>query len=483
MEAVAEITPTPTAWRNPFPSDDPRSMLLEYQHRFFTDPARFKIGLWTRQGGKDFTTEGEAVADCFQRPKTEWMVAAPSERQALDSLDKGKEWAEAFDLAISDYQERREGSSSETLLKSAEIIFANGSRLRAVPGKPDTVRGRSANLLLTEFDFFEDSNATWRAILPSITNPLRGGQKRVRIITTPNGIGGACHKIWTKDEANSRVKWSRHKVTIEDAVRMGLPVDIEELREMFDDADGWAQEFMCEFLDTASVLLPYELIASCESFEASTAIEPDFWQTRGAFPIDLGIDFGRRRNLTVSWALEKISSALSVTKEVLELANMPTPQQVDILRPRIRKARRVCLDYTGPGIGLGDYLVQEHGEWKPEQHKFGKIELCTFSNTLKCEIFPKLRMIFERHGILVPVSVVVREDLHSMNRVVTASGNITYKAPNTPDGHADRCTAAALAVRAGSFAAAPFDFEPMGRDDYAASRTGDEAETEARFAL
>lgn len=438
----------PTDWRNPFSKDDPRSTLLEYQYRFFADPARFKIGLWTRQGGKDFTTEGEAVTDCFKRPKTEWMVAAPSERQALDSLDKGKEWAAAYDLKIDDYQERREGSSSETLLKSAEVIFSNGSRLRAVPGKPDTVRGRSANILLTEFDFFEDSNATWRAILPSITNPLRGGEKRVLIVTTPNGIGGACHKIWTKDEGSSRVKWSRHKVTIEDAVRMGLPVDIEELREMFDDPDGWAQEFMCEFLDTATVLLPYELIAQCESFEATTAVDPQFWQTRSQFPVDLGIDFGRRKNLTVCWAGEKLSAALSVTREVLELANMPTPRQVEILRPRIQKSRRVCLDYTGPGIGLGDYLVAEFGEWKPEQHKFGKIELCTFSNTLKNEIFPKLRMSFERKSVLVPISVIIREDLHSVNRVVTSAGNITYRAPQTSDGHADRCTAAALYVRA-----------------------------------
>lgn len=439
------------AWQNPYPKDDPRSLALQYQHAYWTDTSRFKIGLWSRQAGKDWTSEGEAVEDCFKRPKTEWMVAAPSERQALDSLDKAKEWARAFDLQVADYQERREGTNSETLLKSAEIIFSNSSRIRAVPGKPDTVRGRSANVLLTEFDFFEDSNATWRAILPSITNKLRGGEKKIRIITTPNGIGGACYKIWTKDDSKAVVKWSRHKVTIEDAVRMGLPVDIAELREIFDDPDGWAQEFMCEFLDTASVLLGYELIAACESWEASATCDPAFWESRGGFPVDLGIDFGRKKDLTVCWALESITESMRVTREVLELAKMPTPQQVEILRPRIRKARRVCLDYTGPGIGLGDYLVQEHGEWNPEKHQLGKIELCTFTNTLKNEIFPKLRMAFEKRSILVPVSVVIREDLHSVNRIVTAQGNVAYRAPHTADGHADRATGAALAIRAASY--------------------------------
>jgi hypothetical protein len=82
----------------------------------------------------------------------------------------------------------------------------------------------------------------------------------------------------------------------------------------------------------------------------------------------------------------------------------PTPEQVERLRPRLRKVRRVCLDYTGPGVGLGDYLAKEFGEYDPARHKFGKIELCHFSNTLKLEIFSKLRMAFEKRGLRVPVS-------------------------------------------------------------------------------
>ena len=164
--------------------------------------------------------------------------------------------------------------------------------------------------------------------------------------------------------------------------------------------------------------------------------------------MDLGIDFGRKRDLTVCWAAEKISD-LQVTKEVLCLARMPTPDQIDVLRPRIRKARRACLDYTGPGIGMGDYLVKEFGEWNPTQHKYGKIELITMSNTTKVELFGKLRMAYEKRNWRTPVSQVIREDLHSIYRCVTANGNITYRAPHTEDGHSDRGTAQALCTRAG----------------------------------
>src|SRR5580698_1597408 len=82
------------------------------------------------------------------------------------------------------------------------------------------------------------------------------------------------------------------------------------------------------------------------------------------------------------------------------------------------------------------------------QDQFGKIELCTFTNILKVEIFSKLKMIFEQRRTPIPVSRVVREDLHSVQRMTSNSGTVTYRAPHSEDGHADRCTAKALAQRA-----------------------------------
>jgi len=241
--------------------------------------------------------------------------------------------------------------------------------------------------------------------------------------------------------------WSCHFVNIYDAVWAGLPVQTGQLKAALDDPEGWAQEFECQFLDVQAVLLPYELITSCESLEATAAVLPDFWQTVPPFPIFMGIDFGRRHDLTVAWSLAQLGDVRQ-SVEVLEMERTSTPDQVERLRPRLRQARRVCLDYTGPGIGLGDYLAAEFGEWNPAQHKFGKIELCNFSNALKLEIFSKLRMAFEKRALRVPVSRLIREDLHSVNRVSSPAGQISYRAPQSADGHADRCAALALALRA-----------------------------------
>jgi phage FluMu gp28-like protein len=444
-----------SGWENPYPASDPRSVYFEYQFAAHHDRSRAKIQIQSRQTGKDFTMTGEAVEDCLEHV-TEWMLAAPSERQALDSLDQGKLWADAWEFHIKEIFEEREGNTSLHLLKSAEILFENGSRFRAVPGKPDTVRGRSANAILTEFDFFEKPAETWKAILPSITNPLRGGEKKVRIGTTPNGTGSAAHKIFTKDDSKDKLKWSRHLVTIYHAVLMGLPVDVQQIRELMDDPDGFAQEFLCQFLDTTNVLLPYELIALAESAEATECWSLD--DARHAGATFLGIDFGRTNDPTVCWTLQRVGDILW-TREVLVLDKVSTPDQFQILDDRIRASTRVSFDYTGPGIGLGDIMVRNHREWKPGEHKMGKVELCTFTAGFKRQIFPKLRQAFTAPTKLrIPISTVIREDLHEMKQVIS-NGEYNYWAARTKAGHSDRCTALALAVRAAGDANA-FYFPP-----------------------
>ena len=441
--------------QRPAPKDaSPRALYLPYQRAWANDRARFKIGLWARQTGKDFSCAGEGVTDCCQAEQrgqtTTYLLAAPSERQSLESFEQWKLWAASYKLAIADYIEEHENlRNSESLIKSATITFPHGSRVIAVPGRPDTVRGFSANVVATEFAFFEDPDATWRALVPSITNPLRGGLKKVRLISTPNGLGNKFQDLWSHNYQTPGAQWSCHKITITDAVAQGLPVDLDELRAAFNDPDGWAQEYdPLEFLDLASVLLPYDLIATIENPNATAPAPVDFWAPRAPRPLYLGIDFGRSHDLTVCWTLEDLAGAFALTREVLELNKLPTPTQVELLRPRLAAARRACLDYTGPGVGLGDYLVREFGEYNADAHKFGKLELCTFTNQLKQDIFPKLRMAAEARKLGIPIARAIREDLHSMSRVTTPSGNITYKAPHTDDGHADRCTALALAWRA-----------------------------------
>lgn len=441
--------------------NSPITLLLPYQRRWVNDAAKFKIGVQSRQTGKSFSTACEAVRDCLRDGGTKWVCLSAGERQALEWLEKCREWAEAYGGKMEEYAQERE--LGEALLKQAEIRFANGSRIIALPANPSTARGYSANVVLDEFAYHEDPDAIWTAMFPSLTNPLAGtfkarvqqltaGKKaddirrdmKIRVVSTFNGRDNKFFELWEKREANG---YSGHRVTIHDAIRDGLPVDVEKLRAGLDDSDAWAQEYECDPRDTSAVLLPYALIAQAESAEASEVADEAFWQMRGGNPVYCGIDFGRSNDPTVCWTLER-SGGVFWTREVLVLRNTETPEQVDILRRRLQRATRVALDCTGPGVGLGDYLKREFGQWHPAQHSYGRLELCTFSVALKREMFPLLRRQFTTPAQLrIPISRTVREDLHAMQQVVT-NGEYNYWAPRTREGHSDRCTALALAIRA-----------------------------------
>ena len=422
----------------------PLSILLPHQTNWVNDDARFKIGLWARQTGKSFACAAEAVRECLRQPKTVWIILSAGERQALEFMRKCRQWAEAFQLAVADYQELR--ASAEAAMKSAEIVFANGSRIVALPANPDTARGYSGNVVLDEFAFHDRPDDIWRAIYPTITNPF-GGQKKLRIVSTPNGRANKFYDLWTKNE-----NYSRHKITIHDAIAAGLKVNLEELRAGVDDPEGWAQEYECEFIDAAAVLLPYDLLAPCESAEAVEQSAVSDQQSA----VYLGIDIGRKHDLTVIWTLQRIGDVLW-TRGVRVLEKMPFREQLEIISRAALPAKRVAIDATGIGAMLAEELQRQHGEYKVEQ--------CQFTADLKQEIFTGLRRQFEDKLIRIPVSRAIREDLHGLQKVTSANGNIRYVAPHNDDGHCDRATAIALAVRAAGTATANYAAILIGGED------------------
>ena len=403
-----------------------REILLPYQLRWVEDQSRFKIGMWSRQTGKSFGTACEAVTDCAAQPKGNsdlWVVLSAGERQALEWMEKAKKWAEAVKATVDGYDEIR--NSADALLSRAEIRFANGARILAIPANPDTARGYSANLVLDEFAIHERPFDIWAAIYPSITNPLNG-EKRLRIVSTPKGRGNKFADLWEHND-----KYSKHKVTIEDAVRMGLPIDLDELKAGVDDPDIWAQEYMCEFIDNTSVLLPYEMIGKCES----ESIKDD-----GGAPLFIGMDIGRSKDLSVVVTAAKLGDVLAVV-DVTELRKMPFNDQLEILLSKgsQRRVQHVCIDSTGIGAMLAEEARRKGGM---------KFEGVPFTVASKGEMYGAMRRRFEERSIRIPVSRDFREDLHAVQRVVSTGGNVTYSAPRNADGHSDRAAALALCVKA-----------------------------------
>ncbi|MGH8017924.1 MAG: hypothetical protein ACREIA_06485, partial [Opitutaceae bacterium] len=77
-----------------------------------------------------------------------------------------------------------------------------------------------------------------------------------------------------------------------------------------------------------------------------------------------------------------------------------------------------------------------------------KLESVTFTNERKRELFSRAKKAFQANGVRIPRDARIRDDLASMQRVVTPQGVVRYVAARTRDGHADRATALALAIHA-----------------------------------
>ena len=91
-----------------FIRENPLHLLLPYQIDWAYDPSRWKFGLMARQVGKDHASAEEGIRDCLlfeaDKKKTTWLIAAPSERQSLESLAKWKEWAAQYQLEVDEYR-------------------------------------------------------------------------------------------------------------------------------------------------------------------------------------------------------------------------------------------------------------------------------------------------------------------------------------------------------------------------------------------
>ena len=412
---------------------------LSYQREFISDGSRFKVWLASRQVGKSWAAALEAVIDCYKRSGTHWVILSAGERQALEFMEKVKQHARAIGLAVSGFTDETAGG---TTYKSAEVRFGNGSRITALPANPDTARGYSANIILDEFALHQDAEAIWRAVYPSITNPLRG-ELKVRVLSTPNGLGNKFHQIWNESQQPGS-EWSAHRTTVYDAISAGLDLDVELLRRGAGDAATWEQEYECVFLDSGGVLFPYGVITRAESPRASMVFEV----AEGA--LFCGIDIGTAHDATVAVTLRRVEGRY-VVAEVLRVVATDLHEQEGMLRPRIARAAVTCFDQSGIGRQMSGAFAARFG---------GKFRPVDFTAKWKHEAFPALVRALSDGLCLIPADRDLREDLHAW--VVTpGQPHPRYSAPRTAMGHSDFTSALALAWHAATARPAPPNFRAL----------------------
>lgn len=431
-----------------------------YQRAWLSDTSRFKIGMFSRQTGKTFTTCGELVDDCIQAEiagrRARWVILSRGERQAKEAMTEAvKPLTKAFYAAYNhllkakpepiysegEFRAPQGPGQADAVYKALEVTFPSGSRITALPANPDTARGFSANVLLDEFAFHKDSRAIWGALFPVVS---KGGLK-LRVISTPNGKGNKFYELMSGHDAI----WSRHQVDIYEAVAQGCPRNIDELRAGMADPDLWAQEYELQWMDEASAWLSYDLIGSIEDAGAG---DPGGYL---GGPCYVGVDIAARADMFVIVVLEQVGDVLW-TREVIAERRISFAEQDRLLDGVMRRYRvvRCAMDQTGMGEKPVEDAKRRHGE--------ARVEGVIFSAARKLDLATHLKQGAEDRTVRIPAGdPVLRADLHSVKAETGITGARRLVADRDATGHADRFWALALAAASAATEYQPFAYAPV----------------------
>ncbi len=434
--------------------DNPDAIFLSFQNKWILDESRLKLMEKGRQIGLSWST-AYALCERMARVKArndQW-VSSRDDLQARLLIEDCKMWSGILSLAADDLGEVVIDAKDKS---TAYVLqFANGKRLHSMSSNPDAQAGKRGGRVLDEFALHKDPRKLWSIAYPGIT---WGGS--LEVISTHRGSHNFFNQLIREARDNGNPKGiSLHRVTLEDALNQGflfklqqmLPADAEQqamdeaayfdfVRNGCADEESFQQEYMCNPADDDAAFLEYDLIASAEY---AAGVD---WQRFEGGRIFVGIDIGRKKDLTVVWVFEELGDVL-YTRQILCLQNMTKSEQEKEIYPILARCNRACIDATGLGIGWAD----------DAQDKFGstRVEAVTFTPRVKEELAYPLRGAFEDRKIRIPYDPKVRADLRAVTKQTTAAGNIRFTAERTPDGHSDRFWACALGKHAAGRALGP----------------------------
>ena len=459
------------------------SPLLPYQRRWVNDESPMKLGDKSRRTGWTWCEAFDAVSRRFRgtQPRMlDYWFASADESAAYEFMEYCRFFAKDLFGKIADVA--TEELEAPELRKGYVTAFVcrcpNGKRITAMSSNPTRFRSKGGDVRVDEAAFHRDPEAMHDAANPATT---WGGTYATW--STPNGEGTLLNKFIQRCrkvlmalglnpdepqnvpfsvirakamELNLTPVFSYHRVTILDAVAQGLLDKInartggtQTVEEFLADCraksrseEGYLQEYMCVASADAFAWLTYPLIESCEHQDVVQPDEPLRGYTGG--PCYAGVDVGRTQDLTFAPICEKVGDVLW-PRRIMVMRNVSIPEQVRRLAAAFREVNlvRVCVDYSGVGVGVGDGLVEALGAFRVENIKS--------TNQSQEAIAVGLKAAMEDKLIRLPAdNQKIKDGLHKVKKTTTATGMPRFEAPRDEDGHADEFWGFGLLVEAAS---------------------------------
>lgn len=435
---------------------NPDTFFLPYQARWINDTSRLKLMEKGRQIGLSWAT---AYALCRRKAREDakfdsWISSRDDLQARLFKEDCNK-FAGILKLAAEDLGHLV--IDPNKAISAYVLAFANGVRINSMSSNPDAQAGKRGDRVLDEFALHPDPRKLYSIAYPGIT---WGGS--MEIISTHRGSQNFFNSLVKeiKHEGNSK-GFSLHTVTLQTALDDGflnklkakLPADDERqamdeaayfdyIRAGCADEESFQQEYMCVPSDDESAFLNEDLIAGCE-YRFSEKWEFDLEQLAACKnQIFIGVDVGRKHDLTVMWVIEKVAGVAFTRRVVICDRESFDSQEAKLYEMlALPSVRRCCIDETGIGRQFTERAQKRFGEYK--------VEGVNFSAAVKEELAYPVRAAFEDKSVRIPSDKFIRADFRGIRKETTAAGNIRFTGERSATGHCDRFWAFALALHAG----------------------------------
>ena len=482
-------------------------ILLPYQQQWIADPAPLKVAEKSRRIG---LTWCEAADDV--------MIAAKSKAQggsnvyyigynqdmSLEFIETCAEWATVFNTALSSIEQGFwETSSSPSLsggrsadknIQTYTIKFPDsGHRITALSSRPANLRGKQGVFVIDEAAFHDKLDELLKGVMATL---IWGG--KARIISTHNGDDNPFQVLINEIKTGSRPA-SLHRTTFADAVsqRLYKRVALKSGKDWsYEDEQDWVEsiynfygEDAVEELDVVprsskGAYIPATLIEPSmqaeipvlrEAVEDAFALLPDsarraecqFWIEKNLAPIleqvnkdrwhVFGQDFARSGHLSVITVLEIGQDLVRRCLFVLEMRNIPTRQQEQILwhiLSRIPRLQSGAMDAGGNGETLAEYTRDRFGS---------HIEGIKLNNAFYGCNMPLFKSAFEDQILKIPRDADIRNDIRSIKvkQGIPKMSEQETKGRDGKVGHGDAAIALFLAYYASLQTVVNYDYEAV----------------------
>jgi hypothetical protein len=233
---------TPDAWQSALLQSDWQRALL----------------LCSRQAGKSTVTGALATHTAQYEPGSLTLLLSAAQRQSGELFRKVKDFYHALPERVPVKQE-----------SALQMELVNGSRIVALPGKEETIRGYSGVDLLVVDEAARVKDALYYSVRPMLA--VSGG--RLIALSTPFGKRGFFHQEWTEGGSS----WHRTMITAYEVPRITAEFLEEEKRAL---GSFWfEQEYLCIFKESTDSVFSYDDIASAFSDDVEPIFGAEQWAT------------------------------------------------------------------------------------------------------------------------------------------------------------------------------------------------------------